>query len=92
MEVMMSRNLLEHYLPVLPVTNQISDKKNMTLGKGKKMDQLPWVILGKTSIHPVVIGNIKPATMSNLMKTSSLWRQRTFQLYRRKGQHKILLF
>ena len=31
-------------------------------------------------IHPVVEGSSEPATMSNLMMTSSLWRQRTFRL------------
>ena len=44
------------------------------------MDQYPQVTFGRASIHLIVVGNIKPATMSNPMKTSSQWRQRNFPI------------
>ena len=39
-EVVMSSHLLEHPLPMLPVTNQISYQKNMKLVKGQKWKKL----------------------------------------------------
>ena len=71
------------FSPCLPVTKQISLEIYET-GKDKK-DNILRLHQEEPKIRPVVVGNFKPATMSNTMKTSSLKRQRIFGLYRRKG-------
>ena len=43
--VVMSSHLLEHSLPALPVTNQISYQKNMKWVKGKKLANILRLLL-----------------------------------------------
>ena len=79
--VVTSQLLPEHSLPVLPVTNQITYYKNMKLVKVEK-GQTSVGSSGRISNLPSSCRDLHPATMLKFMKTSSLWRQRTFQLYK----------
>ena len=60
------------FSPRLPVTNQFPEMENVKLVEERKGKCFLRLHLGEPKPSPYVVGNLKPATMSNVKETCPL--------------------